>query len=46
MKNRFRRLTALLMGVVTVLSASVSMPPKMDTRADAAGLIKALPGLL
>ncbi|MED9891428.1 MAG: fibronectin type III domain-containing protein, partial [Ruminococcus champanellensis] len=44
MKNRFRRLTALLMGVVTVLSASVSMPPKMDTRADAAGLIKAFPG--
>lgn len=44
MKNRFRRLTALLTGVVTVLSASVSMLPKTDTMADAAGLIKAFPG--
>ena len=43
MKNRFRRLTALLTGVVTVLSASVSMLPKTDTMADAAGLIKAFP---
>ena len=44
MKNRWKRLTALMVGAVTVFSASMSLLPGAEPQADAAGLLRAFPG--
>lgn len=44
MKNRWKRLTALMVGAVTAFSASMSLLPGAEPQADAAGLLRAFPG--